>query len=62
LINQEHESWNSLLRFEGYLRSHAEALDNYRKLKEAGKGLTVREYYRRKLEFINDTLAKFSRL
>lgn len=56
LVNQEHQNWKDLLRFEEYLRSHSEALDTYRKLKEDGAGLSIREYFRRKTEFINDIL------
>lgn len=58
LINEEHEDWENLVQFESYLRSNPEALDDYRKLKERGDGLSVREYYRRKNEFLNDILSK----
>lgn len=53
LINETHDGWNNSIKFESYLRSHPEALEEYRILKEAGNGLSVREYYRRKTEFIN---------
>lgn len=56
LVNQEHENWKNLLRFEEYLRSHSDALDAYKKLKENSAGLSIREYYRRKTAFINDIL------
>ncbi len=58
LINEEHADWLKSAKFESYLLSHPEALEEYKKLKEAGDGLSVREYYRRKLEFINGILAK----
>jgi GrpB-like predicted nucleotidyltransferase (UPF0157 family) len=58
LINKTHEGWTNSVKFEGYLRSHPEALDEYRKLKEEGNGLSVREYYRRKIEFINRIIKK----
>jgi GrpB-like predicted nucleotidyltransferase (UPF0157 family) len=58
LINEEAPSWLEGLKFEDYLRSHPEALEEYRILKEKGAGLSVREYYRRKIEFINDILNK----
>jgi hypothetical protein len=32
----------------------------YEKLKQTGNGVSAREYYRRKNEFINDILAKMS--
>lgn len=58
VINKEHESWKNSVKFEKYLRNNAEALEKYRKLKEDGGGLSVREYYRRKIEFINQILMK----
>lgn len=58
LINDEHDDWGNLIKFESYLRFHPEALDDYRKLKEDGDGLSVREYYRRKNEFLNEILSK----
>ncbi len=58
LINKNGDDWINGLRFENYLKNHTEALDKYKKLKEEGSGLSVREYYRRKTEFINDILSK----
>ena len=58
LINQDRDNWISLNAFEAYLKSHPEALEEYKILKEAGNGLSVREYYRRKVEFFNKILAK----
>lgn len=58
LINEETSAWKNGVEFETYLRSHPEALEEYRKLKESGNGLSVREYYRRKIEFLNEILAK----
>lgn len=56
LINEESDGWLNSVRFETYLKTHPNALDAYRKLKEEGKGLSTREYYRRKIEFINGIL------
>jgi len=53
LINEEHNGWKSSVKFEKYLRTHPASLEEYRVLKEGGEGLSVREYYRRKIEFIN---------
>jgi hypothetical protein len=36
-----------------FLKTHPEKLEEYRLLKESGNGLSVRQYYRKKLEFIN---------
>lgn len=58
LVNEEHPNWPAALKFENYLRTHPETLEEYRLLKESGDGLTVREYYRRKIEFINGILSK----
>jgi len=58
VINQESQGWKNGVRFEGYLKANPEALEAYRKLKEGGNGLSLREYYRRKLEFINEILSK----
>lgn len=57
LIIETSQSWINGDRFDAYLRSHPEALEKYRQLKEAGHGLSVREYYRRKTGFINQVLA-----
>lgn len=56
-INKEGNSWEDLIKFEVFLREHPEKLDEYRQLKEAGDGLSVREYYLRKILFINEILA-----
>lgn len=58
LINETSSGWINGVKFEKYLRSHPKALESYRVLKEKGNGLSTREYYRRKIEFINDILAK----
>ena len=58
LVNEEHANWSNSEKFEDYLKAHPEALEEYRLLKEAGNGLSTRKYYRQKVEFINDILAK----
>jgi len=58
LINDSCKGWLDCVKFEDCLKIHPEALEEYRKLKEEGNGLSTREYYRRKIEFINDILAK----
>ncbi len=57
LINTACDAWLRGVKFENYLGSHPDMLDAYRRLKEAGDGLSVREYYRRKTEFINAILS-----
>ncbi len=56
LINKDAPSWTNGVIFHDYLKSHPEALERYRILKEDGSGLSVREYYRQKTEFINEIL------
>ena len=58
LINEESDDWTGCLKFENYLETHPEALATYEKMKLGGDGLSTREYYRRKNEFINDIFAK----
>ncbi len=55
-INQESDDWKRMLTFENFLRENTDVLEQYRILKESGNGLSIREYYRRKIEFINDVL------
>lgn len=56
LVNQEAQFWKESLIFWDYLKSHPEALEEYRKIKEKAKGTSTREYYTRKTEFINKIL------
>jgi GrpB-like predicted nucleotidyltransferase (UPF0157 family) len=58
VINENHINWENCLRFEKYLFSNSEALDQYRALKEDASGQNVQKYYRRKIEFINEILSK----
>lgn len=58
LINEECTGWLDSVKFENYLMAHPESLDEYRQLKESGDGLSTREYYRKKIEFINNVLER----
>lgn len=58
VINREDKNWVDSERFTNYLLENPKALDKYRQLKEDGDGISVREYYTRKIEFINETLSK----
>ena len=58
LINEESDGWKNGVIFEKYLKSNPKSLEEYKILKEEGNGLPSREYYRRKIEFINKILAK----
>lgn len=54
-VNEDSDDWKNLLKFETILRNNPAKLEEYKKLKESGDGLSTQEYYRRKLEFINET-------
>lgn len=58
LTNKYHESWINGETFYSYLKENNGSLNEYRILKENGEGLSNREYYRRKIEFINSVLNK----
>jgi GrpB-like predicted nucleotidyltransferase (UPF0157 family) len=56
VINQDDGGWKDSVKFHQHLLSHPADLERYRLLKENNAGLTVREYYKRKTEFINEIL------
>ena len=56
LVNKNDTSWIDNLFFENYLRVHPGDLERYWILKENADGLAIPEYYRRKVEFINQIM------
>jgi GrpB-like predicted nucleotidyltransferase (UPF0157 family) len=58
LIDKESTEWINGVKFENYLKIHKEALDEYEKLKYACDGLSMRKFYEKKVEFINDILTR----
>lgn len=56
IIDINHDEYKNSVFFETYLREHPEYLEKYRILKENCNGVTVKEYYRQKIEFINDIM------
>ncbi len=56
IVDINHEGYKNAVFFETYLREHPEYLEKYRILKELCNGVTVKEYYRQKIEFINGIL------
>lgn len=58
VINKDDRGWTESCLFEDYLRITPEALRAYEVLKESAAGQSTREYYRRKIAFINETIAK----
>ena len=61
LINKDSSDWTRAIVFEEYLKIHPKELKAYEKLKEEANGLSMREYYRRKIEFINEIIAEASK-
>lgn len=55
-VNRENDDYKDMMKFELYLYAHPNALDEYKKIKESSNGVSVREYYCKKLEFINAIL------
>ncbi len=53
VINEKDSGWVDSEIFTNWLLTHADTLEEYRKLKESGEGLSTREYYTKKIEFIN---------
>jgi GrpB-like predicted nucleotidyltransferase (UPF0157 family) len=58
IVNEESPAWIEGQKFYEHLKNNPETLEQYRILKESLNGLTTREYYRRKLEFMNKILGK----
>lgn len=56
LINKKHGDWKNLVKFEKYLKENKKALEKYKRIKQQSRGLSIRDYYRKKLEFINKIL------
>ena len=58
LINKRCSGWLDHIKFRKYLKEYPEILRSYEQLKESCNGMSTREYYLRKVEFINDILSK----
>jgi GrpB-like predicted nucleotidyltransferase (UPF0157 family) len=58
IIDATHPNYLRSNIFKAYLRAHPQDLERYRILKEQSNGMSVKEYYRVKTEFINDILIK----
>lgn len=58
IVNREDAGWVNSEIFTEYLLSHSKALLKFQKLKESWNGLSTREYYTKKFEFIDEILAK----
>lgn len=56
LIDRACDGWINSVKFDSCLRNNPKYLEKYTKLKEKGNGLSIREYYRRKIEFINEII------
>lgn len=58
MVNEDSEGWKRNITFDSYMKTHPEALKAYKELKETNNGKGMREYYQRKMEFINNILEK----
>lgn len=58
IVNQDSEGWKRNIAFDNYLKTHPKALEAYRILKESHDGIGIKDYYRKKIEFINDILER----
>lgn len=62
VVNKDSKQWKRSTVFENYLKTHPETLEEYRKLKESSNGISIKEYYRRKMEFANAIINKALKL
>lgn len=62
LINKKHKAWTECVLFEDYLKKHPKALTAYETLKQEADGVSSREYYTRKLEFMNSILTRAKKI
>ncbi|OHA58572.1 MAG: hypothetical protein A2571_02270 [Candidatus Vogelbacteria bacterium RIFOXYD1_FULL_44_32] len=58
IVDVDHPNYREGKIFEDYLKTHPADLEYYKVFKEESDGLTLKEYYRRKIEFTNEILAK----
>lgn len=58
LVNKDAEFYKESERFWSYIEIHPEVLDEYRIIKEKAEGLSTREYYTKKVIFINQVMSK----
>ena len=58
LANKSAKSWVDGEIFFKYLVENEDTRDEYERLKEIGKELSIKEYYKRKFEFMNEILDK----
>lgn len=56
VINKDDAGWLNCLKFEQKLKDNPELLNKYQAIKEECNGLSTREYYRKKLSFLNKVL------
>ncbi|KXK09040.1 MAG: hypothetical protein UZ21_OP11001000093 [Microgenomates bacterium OLB22] len=57
LVNKDSEDWTNNRLFWNHLKENPSALIDYERLKESSGGMSTREYYRRKILFINEILS-----
>jgi len=57
VIDIDGEDWKNSEKFYNILLNNTSVLNEYQELKEKSSGKSIREYYRKKIEFINKLLA-----
>lgn len=62
VMNNKDSGWIDSETFTNWLLTHPRTLEEYKNLKEKCMGLSTKEYYTRKLKFINEVLKKAKKL
>lgn len=58
LIDEESAEWINGVKFENYLKTYKQALEEYERLKHECNGVSTRKFYKKKIAFINDILSR----
>lgn len=59
IVDMNHRNYRESKVFEDHLRRNPEDLEIYKNLKAECNGMKLKEYYRRKTEFLNEILEKY---
>lgn len=58
VVDKHSQEWQKTIAFHKYIKTHPNSLENYRKLKEKYSKAGKKDYYKKKMEFINDITDK----
>lgn len=56
VLNEDSNEWHTSMAFHNYIKTHPKSLEEYRKLKEMYSKTGKKDYYQRKMEFINSII------